>query len=256
MYSRRAFLQSLTPLLAYPSIAHATPWLPAFKGVYDNDEHGFISIKTSGNFPNDLRGTLYRAGAMRFSSADGEPYGHWFDGDGGIYAFRLDGTGKAQAALRMVDSIGLQKEIKKKKRIYTGYGSGAPCALWKILSNQFKNVANTNVIHWNEELWALVESSKPTRINSETLETIGEDSLNKLIKGGFSAHPHRLAGRKDLFNVGIKFGIGLDLHFYHLHPQKLQLLLANYILLQNRNHVDHVQDNQKSLHFHNPLERN
>lgn len=192
------------------------PWLPAFQGVYREDEHGFISLPIHGVIPDELKGTLYRAGAMRFSSPDGQPYGHWFDGDGGVYAFRLDGNRGAQAAIKVVNSIGLQKEEKKKKRIYTGYGTKAPHSLWKMLTNQFKNVANTNVIHMNDELWALVESSKPTRLHPDTLETIGERNPQNKIKGGFSAHPHRIVGKPDLFNIGVTFGLSFKLHFYHI----------------------------------------
>ena len=217
--NRRIFLQGMASLFAYAGPLQASPpWLPAFQGVYDKDEHGFIPLPIRGVVPDELKGTLYRAGAMRFSSPDGQPYGHWFDGDGGIYAFRLDGSRSAQAAVKIVDSIGLQKEEKKQKRIYTGYGSQAPNALWKMLTNQFKNVANTNVIHMNDELWALVESSKPTRIHPDTLKTLGETNPQNKIKGGFSAHPHRIAGKSDLFNVGLTFGPSLKLHFYHVHP--------------------------------------
>ena len=83
--TRRTFLQGLLSLTALSSTpVSAAPWIDAFKGVYAKDEHGFIPLSIQGTIPSELKGTLYRAGAMRFSSPDGEPYGHWFDGDGGI----------------------------------------------------------------------------------------------------------------------------------------------------------------------------
>ena len=116
LQTRRAFLQGLLSLGAFASApVSAAPWIDAFKGLYPEDEHGFVPLSIQGSVPSELRGTLYRAGAMRFSSPDGTPYGHWFDGDGGIYAFRLDGSHSAQAAIKLVDSVGLQKEEAKNK---------------------------------------------------------------------------------------------------------------------------------------------
>ena len=218
--NRRAFITGLLGSMTVPTRASAAPWMAAFGGLSDEAQHGFKTLNVNGRFPDELKGTLYRAGAMRFASADGEPYGHWFDGDGGVYGLRITSPTSAEAAIRMVDSVGLQKEMKAGRRIYSGYGSGAPNAPWRILTNQFKNVANTNVIHWDDELWALVESHGPTRMNPETLETIGESNLSGRLRGGFSAHPHQIAGRPELFNMGITFGLQPRLDFYQLTPGK------------------------------------
>ena len=209
---RRQFLHSL--LGFWGSSALAAPWLPAFEGL--QHEHGFIDLQVEGRLPKSLKGTLYRSGPMRFSSVDGQMYGHWFDGDGGVVGVRLDGTGNAQGAVRLIESTGLQRERKRGRRLFSGYGSGTRGAWWKILTNQFKNVSNTNVISWNDELWSMVESHGPTRIHPDTLETIGVANLDGQLRGGFSAHPHFVKDR--LINIGMQFGMRSKLFLYELRP--------------------------------------
>ena len=207
--NRRAFITGLLGSMTAPTIASAAPWMAAFEGISNESQHGFKALTVQGRFPEELRGTLYRAGAMRFASADGEPYGHWFDGDGGVYGLRINGPSSAEAAIRMVNSIGLQKETQAGRRIYSGYGSGAPNAPWRILTNQFKNVANTNVIHWNDELWALVESHGPTRMDPETLETLGESNLGGRLRGGFSTLRMRVSQSLPFWESAVAAAVGL-----------------------------------------------
>ena len=40
-------------------------------------------------------------------------------------------------------------------------------------------------------------------VNKETLARAGENTFGGVIKGGFSAHPHRHADGKTVFNVGM-----------------------------------------------------
>lgn len=64
-----------------------------------------------------------------------------------------------------------------------------------ILSNIFRlklrDVANTNVVFWGRRLLALFESSTPHLIEADSLRTIGESTVNGLLKSKqpFSAHP-------------------------------------------------------------------
>ena len=69
---------------------------PHLRASATNHNTVLVTLTVQGDF-EELRGTLYRAGAMRFASADGEPYGHWFDGDGSVYGFRTNGPSSLDA---------------------------------------------------------------------------------------------------------------------------------------------------------------
>jgi carotenoid cleavage dioxygenase-like enzyme len=59
-----------------------------------------------------------------------------------------------------------------------------------LASIQFKNVANTNILWWENKLLALWEGGKPTSIDPVTLKTMGEEDFGGNIKNdeGFCAH--------------------------------------------------------------------
>ena len=208
---RRQLIQNLFYSSLVPS------WSPFFSTPINQS---FRPLHIEGTLPTDLEGTLFRVGPFTFASPDGEKFGHWFDGDGGIVAVQF-ADGKALGALQMIQTPYLTKEQKKQKRIYFGYDSPAPHAAMKFLTGQFKNLANTNIVPFPTEeempaLYALVESSLPTKIDPQTLNYIKEEDFD-CIKGGFSAHPRKLATRpKEIWNIGIQFGRENILSLYHM----------------------------------------
>jgi len=214
--SRREFTAMLAAW-TLPATVRATsaPWFPTFDGPVKS--HGFEPLEVQGTLPAELEGTLVRNGAMGFIAPDGQRYEHWFDGDGGILAIRL-GQGKAEGASRLIESPGLLKERAKQARLHLGFGSTVDRPLLKLLGTKMKNVANTNVIAVGDELWALVESCPPTRIDPETFARLDSTDLNGVVQGGFSAHPHKLAGSDQLINTGIQFGLKNTLRLYSVSP--------------------------------------
>jgi carotenoid cleavage dioxygenase-like enzyme len=101
-----------------------TRTLPRRRRGFENlaGEHGFVSMRVEGQLPSDLRGTFYRNGPGRFDIA-GERYGHWFDSDGAVTAVRLDGTGAALGASKLVATPWLRREREAGRRLYGAYGT-------------------------------------------------------------------------------------------------------------------------------------
>ena len=183
------------------------------------EEHGFIPLRVEGKIPEDLSGVLYRNGPAIFQNFE-MSYDHLFDGDGAVVGTRIS-KGQAEGAVRIVQSLGLQKERQKGKAIYNGggYGTSAsslPRFLWQFLRYDLKNVANTNVFCWQDRLFALVESCRPTELSPQTLETIGESDFDKVILQNFTAHPHRVAARKCTYGFGVRMGRKTYLDVYAL----------------------------------------
>ncbi|MBD1909537.1 MULTISPECIES: carotenoid oxygenase family protein [unclassified Leptolyngbya] len=212
-----------------------TPFLSAPKNPYTRDEWrtGYRSLteeldytidEVEGEIPLQLHGTLFRNGPGLLERG-GQRYRHPFDGDGMICAIAFK-DGKAHFRNRFVRTEGFIAEEKAQKILYRGvFGTQKPGG-W--LANAFdfrlKNIANTNVIHWGDKLLALWEAAEPHRLDPATLDTLGMEYLDGVLKPGdsFSAHPwidpvcDRAGGAPRLVNFSIKAGLSTTLTLFEL----------------------------------------
>jgi len=176
-------------------------------------EHGFEPLAIEGTLPPSLRGTLYRNGPGQFGQF-GQRYSHPFEGDGATTAFRLE-DGKAFGAARLHATAGLREEAAAGKLLY-GMSVPWPRRVRNAMGGRSKNTANTNVMTWQGRLFALMEAGKPTEVDPQDLSTIGETDLGGVVRGFFSAHPHRVEARKATYNFGLEYGRVTKLHLYEL----------------------------------------
>ena len=176
-------------------------------------EHGFEPLRVEGEIPRELAGTLYRTGPGLFGSF-GRRYDHLFEGDGAISAVRF-GEARAEGALRVVQSAGLAAERAAGRALY-GSAVPRPRRVANALRGRIKNVANTNVLAWQGRLFGLVESSRPTELEPDTLATIGETDLGGVVLEAFTAHPHAVAVRRSVYGFGVRFGRSPSLALYEL----------------------------------------
>jgi len=184
--------------------------IAAWRGIFRDlpREHGFEPLRIEGHVPEELRGALYRCGPARFSIGN-EPYRHWFDADGAVTAVRVS-AGKAEGAVRTVNTRWLRKERAADRQLYRSYAQlGRGWRRWLTLP---KNPANISVMPWNGDVLALWEAGLPIALDPATLETRGETDLGGRIGPTFSAHPHRAAGR--LFNFGVHYGARFSIDLY------------------------------------------
>ena len=196
-----------------PTTAPLSP--PALLGLFSNlsREHGFEPVHVDGALPDGLRGTLYRNGVGIFEQF-GRRYDHVFEGDGAVSAVRF-ADGQAFAAARVVQSAGLEEE-RAAGRHLNSFAASWPTRLRRMRSGKFKNTANTHVVPWQGRLYALMEGGKPTQLDPDTLQTIGETDLDGVVATTFSAHPHRVAHRRTLYNFGMSYGKQTALELYAL----------------------------------------
>lgn len=172
-------------------------------------EHGFEPLTVEGTLPQDINGTLYQNGTGVFASHDTK-YGQIFDADGVVRGIKIH-NGKAYGAAKVVKSEGLQAENQAGRILYSG--AGTELSGWRDNMRRLnlirqgkpplKNTANTSVLMWQDRLFALMEAAQPTELDPDTLDTIGESTLNNTVMGAFSAHPHWVSER----GCGYSFGI-------------------------------------------------
>ena len=203
---RRHFLQSLAHIIAAGGLCHIPafasavswkasfgravqkhPWLLGYESV-QKPEYTRRPLHVTGRIPEDLQGVLYRNGPARHEVGDTR-YHHWFDGDGMVHGFHIEGQ-KVWHQGRFVATAKYLSEQDGVMRERT-FGTALP-SMQNTRSADSLNVANINIIEHNGELLALWEGGSAYRLDLETLETLGIKHWNKPTQGApFSAHPKK-----------------------------------------------------------------
>lgn len=144
-----------------------------------------------GAIPADFpQGTLLRNGPnpyfepiCRKEPLLGRTNYHWFEGDGMIHAVSFGSAG-ASYRNRWIRTPGLEKEVAADRPLFRGViDADAPALLANFVSNlvvagnPFKNTANTALVHHAGQLLALNEGAPPTRLDLQTLQTVGEHTF-------------------------------------------------------------------------------
>ncbi|MBU7581124.1 MAG: carotenoid oxygenase family protein, partial [Porphyrobacter sp.] len=146
-----------------------------------------------------LHGTLYRNGPARFRRG-ASSVGHWFDGDGLVRAWRIDGP-SASLAARFVDTPKRRLEERLGRIVQPGFGP--PARPGNVLGGpDDTNPANTNVIAVGGQLLALWEAGSAFALDPETLATKGPVTFRPDLKQmPFLAHP-RIEPSGRIWNLG------------------------------------------------------
>lgn len=193
----------------------AAAWAGAFVDV--KEEHGFRPLRCEGVIPAELDGVLWSNGPATFSDvAPNERM--WLDGDGAVTAVRLR-DGKAEAAVRRVQSASFKREQREGRRVFGRYHVRTP--LLQHLGELFgrsgrRNPGNTSVWVHRGRVFALCPAGLPIELGSEDLATLGEVDFDGVVSGSFSAHASYSAARRGFYNFGLRFGrrSSLDLYFF------------------------------------------
>lgn len=199
---------------------------PSCHGGLENldQEHDYWIDDIDGEVPTDLKGTFFRNGPGRQRIGEAQ-YGHWFDGDGMICAFSIDG-GKVHFKNRYVRTPKYIEETAAQKILYRGFGTQIPGGLKANFMKMPANPANTSLIYHGGKLLALNEGGRPWALDPATLETEGEYTYDGSLTQAnvFSAHGkvHQSTGDYINFGAGIS-GIGWKgpkpcLNIYRINP--------------------------------------
>lgn len=212
--NRRLFLERTSGLavgaLLAPELARAAEQLAVGAalgvdwGLAFSDRDGDLPpapmSRVSGACPAGLAGSLYRNGPGKFRRPGGS-VAHWFDGDGLVRAFRIQG-GEASLAARFVDTAKRRADSAASAVVTPGFGTPGRAGV-RIGSADDANPANISVIAVAGELWALWEGGSPTAIEPADLSTRGLKTLRPdLAHRPFLAHP-RAEPDGDIWNLGV-----------------------------------------------------
>lgn len=184
-------------------------------------EYNYWIDDIEGEIPSDLQGTFFRNGPGLLD-INGQKIHHPFDGDGMVCAIAF-ANGRAHFCNKFVRTEGYLAEQEAGKILYRGvFGTQKPGGLaTNIFDFKIKNIANTNIIYWGGKLLALWEAAAPHRLDPYTLETLGLEYLDGILKPDepFSAHP-RIESRggkgERLVNFSVKPGLSSTITIYEL----------------------------------------
>lgn len=165
--------------------------------------------------PDFPGGTYYRNGHARFEADDGTKVLHPFDGDGMIVAMTFDPEQKRMLFRnKFIQTEGYMEDKRTGKM--SARGLFGTMRSGGILANAFrtrhKNVANTNVVHCGDTLYALWEGGLPYALDPLTLENKfgpgiqSETDLDGLtVTDNFAAHLRYDPKTKTYVNFAVKF---------------------------------------------------
>ncbi len=173
---------------------------PYLRGAWEPvDTERDDTLTVSGTLPEGLRGSFVRNGP----NVQFDPPGryHLFDGDGMLHAITL-GDGPPRYRNRWVRTPGFELERERGVAVYGGMAEAVPVDHEaQQRAGGMKNVANTNVIPYQNDLLALWEAGTATRV-ARDLQTIGEETFGGTITGALTAHPKLDVRTNELFAFG------------------------------------------------------
>jgi carotenoid cleavage dioxygenase len=151
-----------------------------------------------GEIPKDLAGVFYRNGPEPLYPTREGDY-HWFDGDGMVYAFHIEG-GRVSMRNRWVRTEKFELEKAAGKRLFGMFGN--PMTADPSVQGKTYNTANTNIILHGGKLLALMEGARPVVMGPHDLETLGEHDYDGKVATTFSAHPKVDHATGEMVNIG------------------------------------------------------
>ena len=197
-----------------PLTAHCS----GFRTMQDNLSYSIAAQDIRGTIPEDLKGRFFRIGPARNELA-GKPFGHWFDGDGAVSSFRIE-DGQVHYRSSFVKTPKYLDETAAQRVLYRSFGHNAPGGFFKNL-HMPANCANTSIVYHGGKLLSLFEGGRPWRLDLETLETIGEEDFDGVLRtrDTYSAHGKIHPRTGDYINFGMAAGItGPQMNLFRVSP--------------------------------------
>lgn len=197
-----ALAPSLGPSLGPSLAAAATPdALAAWRAP--GTERDAQRLTVEGRFPADLRGVFYRNGPTPQTAGGGRGR-HWFDGDGLMQAWRINGPDAASYRSRFVATHKRQAETAAGRPLFPTF-SERPPNTDPLTPPHRLNPSNINALPINGRLLALWETGPAWELDPATLETLGEVAWRPDLRGlAFSAHP-KIDPSGEVWNFGVNY---------------------------------------------------
>lgn len=181
-----------------------------------------VPLKTKGQIPTWLNGTLFRNGPAKFTANDNSSWHtHWFDGLAMLHKFSFY-EGNVLYTNRYLRSNAYYSTLEN-GQFNIGFGSKG--------GTKIKNANNTNinVTILDDRFVALAESPAIIEFNPVNLETVEVFNFDDSLGGQLTtAHPHYDLQTKRYINFTTEFGQAHQYHLYSVaaHRRKRELIAS------------------------------
>ncbi len=197
-----------------------------------------LSVKT-GNFDrqiptSEIIGTVpvgLRGGRLLSNGPGWNKYGeqviHPFDGHGYLREFQFLEDGSVTTRGRFIETEAYQIESASNQFELRGFATNPSKHFWQNIGfGKPRNVANTTIYRWNNQLLAGWEGGTPHAIDSLSLDTLGLQTFGGVIANQTTlAHMGHDQQQKRLIVATTKMGKDTTLCFHEFDPQN-QLLAS------------------------------
>lgn len=191
------------------------------------------SFEIKGKIPRELHGSLFRNGPNPAQQVKGNH--HWFLGDGMIHAFHFSrGTVSYRNAWARTPTFKIEQSAGKSLFLGAKLNLLAQAQLlgfniFSLLGGLLRHgnadtytrlisKANTAVLSFRDNVYALVESSPPLRFAGNSLETEGFESFGADFTAPFTAHPKIDPQTGYLYAFGYRVFGKPKLEYYVINP--------------------------------------
>jgi beta,beta-carotene 9',10'-dioxygenase len=165
--------------------------------------------EVSGVVPAWLRGRLIRTAPAIFEF-DNWRAEHWFDALGMLYAFDIDADGRVHWMQRLLECE-FNRSVLHGRDELAGFGTRNHRGFFQRLLHptpRSTDNANVNIRAEGSHWIAMTETERQLSIDPDSLKTAAEvrftDSLPRRLLA--SPHPHDDSERKELINIGVRYG--------------------------------------------------
>ncbi|GAB4433325.1 MAG: carotenoid oxygenase family protein [Turneriella sp.] len=186
-----------------------------------------------GKIPRELHGSFYRNGPNPAQKVPGNH--HWFLGDGMIHCFHFTrGTVCYRNAWARTPTFNLEQRAKKSLFLGANLSLLANAQLvgaeiFALLGRLFSqgnadtytrliSKANTAILPFRDQVYALVESSPPLRLSAASLKTEGFENFSSDFIAPFTAHPKVDPQTGYLYAFGYRVFGKPRLEYYVINP--------------------------------------
>ncbi len=181
-------------------------WAPGLENAFSLPVHegSYILEDIQGKIPSFVRGLHLLNGPGQFQVGHVH-YRHWLDGDGMVTSMRFEES-EVHFASRLIRTDKLEKEEAAGEALFRTFGTSFPS---DQLFRGFGLASPVNVSAYNfaGNLLAFGEQSLPYRLDSRTLETLGEYDFDRQINCAtpFSGHPKFDPDTGEMVNFGVAY---------------------------------------------------
>lgn len=175
-----------------------------------------VKLKTGGQIPQALKGSLYRNGPGLFER-DGYRKTNALDGDGLVQRLTLE-DGEATHQSRFVRTEKFLTEEAAGKFQYETWTTRAPGTFLNNLGADFKTQAGVTVYNVNGRIFALDEVSPIYELEPSGLDTLGTTTSGMSDGAATKAHTKIDSKTGDWIVMGGEFGPTMKIHAAIHHP--------------------------------------